>query len=925
MKRFIALLSALVIIAGSFSFYSAYADEGTEAWQTGDIVELGSYPQAREKRASVVNKLNEIEKNWTSYGYYGADPADERYSQIPNDNILYSDIEYDGTKYRAVKIVDYRKGRTDTTASGNQYYNGYKKSNVYYFKYQPLKWMIVDADTGLAVSENVLDAMPYQNTYVCDDQNKYWDDDDMTIGSDNYLVTDLRSWLNNDFYNLSFTSDDKAKINKTTYDKKSFGYIPSGDSLSDNVSVPTYDIFTDEKYNLNSFTKRRALASDYSSCLGADTNMGTDGYNDATDYKGCAEYWTRTIVTTGYNNKFYRIAEDGTRQEEYVTMVVGVRPAVMLNLSDFTIPTHTTTTTEPKTPGVYDNGDIITYGTYPQTLVSDDNLRSSLESVEKSWNTYSYYSGTGSIGTAEPTDSIKYADIEYGGDRYRAVTFVQPRAWSSYLAPKYFATNGYKTNTVYYFKYEPIKWRILDKEKGILMSESLLDAQPFNETMYRGEDGKYYCDKDCTHFAGDWRYSSVRKWLNTTFYDTVFTTDEKKNIITAEIDNTPHGKYYTGDTSSTQDNVYLPGETDMHNTDYGFAPMRAFRDENRLTDSTDYAKSQGLWTGTSYSYGETLNSDGQYILRTSEDNDRPMMVRFGEVKRGEYDASCINESGIRPMITVDSAVVIGRTNPDDTTGTTKKTTTSTTTTTTTTTTKRNNAPSYSNTTATTKTTVPKTTACPHRSVSVSVKKYATFSSDGKYSRVCKNCKKTLSTHSAPKLDTVSFKTSYTYSGTALKPTVTVKDKYKKAVSSSYYSVTYISRANNKSVSKITSAGQYIAKVKFKGIYSGEKTFYFSVKPAAVTQSTPSSSKKSLTAKWKSKIKGPKYQVCISENKNFKNAKIYNASSAASKKITGLKSKKKYYVRIRSYQPIKVDGQKAYVYSSWSNTKTVKTK
>ena len=271
------------------------------------------------------------------------------------------------------------------------------------------------------------------------------------------------------------------------------------------------------------------------------------------------------------------------------------------------------------------------------------------------------------------------------------------------------------------------------------------------------------------------------------------------------------------------------------------------------------------------------------------------------------------------MITVDSADVIGGTNPDDTTGATKKTTTSTTTTT-----KRNSAPSYSNATAT-KTTVPKTTACPHRSVSVSVKKYATFSSDGKYSRVCKNCKKTLSSHSAPKLDTVSFKTSYTYSGTALKPTATVKDKNKKSVSSSYYSVTYISRANNKTVSKITSAGQYIAKIKFKGIYSGKKTFYFSVKPAAVTQSTPSSGKKSLTAKWKSKIKGPKYQVCVSKNKNFKNAKIYNASSATSKKITGLKSKKKYYVRVRSYQPIKVDGQKAYVYSSWSNIKTVKTK
>ncbi|MDD6620781.1 MAG: hypothetical protein PUE75_06810 [Eubacteriales bacterium] len=45
----------------------------------------------------------------------------------------------------------------------------------------------------------------------------------------------------------------------------------------------------------------------------------------------------------------------------------------------------------------------------------------------------------------------------------------------------------------------------------------------------------------------------------------------------------------------------------------------------------------------------------------------------------------------------------------------------------------------------------------------------------------------------------------------------------------------------------------------------------------------------------------------------------------SKTIKNLKSKKKYYVRIRTYKNVKLNGKTVKVYSSWSKVKSVKTK
>ena len=81
--------------------------------------------------------------------------------------------------------------------------------------------------------------------------------------------------------------------------------------------------------------------------------------------------------------------------------------------------------------------------------------------------------------------------------------------------------------------------------------------------------------------------------------------------------------------------------------------------------------------------------------------------------------------------------------------------------------------------------------------------------------------------------------------------------------------------------------------------------------------------KRFTAKWK-KVNGVTgYQLQYSLKKSMKNAKSVKVTNykKISRKITGLKSKKTYYVRVRTYR--KVNG--SFYYSKWTSVKKVKTK
>lgn len=70
-----------------------------------------------------------------------------------------------------------------------------------------------------------------------------------------------------------------------------------------------------------------------------------------------------------------------------------------------------------------------------------------------------------------------------------------------------------------------------------------------------------------------------------------------------------------------------------------------------------------------------------------------------------------------------------------------------------------------------------------------------------------------------------------------------------------------------------------------------------------------------------------YQIQYSLYKNFKKSKILSVlnNKKTSKTINKLKSGKKYYVRIRTYNTIKINKKNKKLYSKWSSIKSIKTR
>jgi hypothetical protein len=160
-------------------------------------------------------------------------------------------------------------------------------------------------------------------------------------------------------------------------------------------------------------------------------------------------------------------------------------------------------------------------------------------------------------------------------------------------------------------------------------------------------------------------------------------------------------------------------------------------------------------------------------------------------------------------------------------------------------------------------------------------------------------------------------TSYTYNGKAKKPAVTVKSTAGAIISTKYYTVKY---SNNKKVgtAKVT--------VTFDGSkYTGKITKTYKILPSATTVSKLTAKSKGFTVKIKKQAtQTTGYQVMYATNSKFtKNKKTVTIKGAknVTKTIKGLKAKKKYYVKVRTYKV--VNGKK--YYSSWSKAKTVTTK
>lgn len=218
------------------------------------------------------------------------------------------------------------------------------------------------------------------------------------------------------------------------------------------------------------------------------------------------------------------------------------------------------------------------------------------------------------------------------------------------------------------------------------------------------------------------------------------------------------------------------------------------------------------------------------------------------------------------------------------------------------------------------TSIPKTA---HTYKNKKVTKRATTSKNGTFTAVCSVCgaEQTEVIYAAKTIKL--SKTSMTYNGKKQKPSVTITDAAgKRLKNGTDYKVTYPKKTQN--------VGKYTVTVTLKGNYTGtvKKTFTILPKNTAISKLT--ASKNTVTVKWKKQTKQTAgYEIQYSTSSKFtkKTTKTVKAAknSMTSKKITKLKAKKKYYVRIRTYQTVKVGKKSTKIYASWSKAKTVTTK
>jgi hypothetical protein len=283
-------------------------------------------------------------------------------------------------------------------------------------------------------------------------------------------------------------------------------------------------------------------------------------------------------------------------------------------------------------------GSSFTLGRYPQTVVEDSATLTSLASA---------------------TDDDGDGYLECGLDEFKKVNATP-------------CTTGYKSEsgnvtfvsgTVYYFKVEPIQWRVLSgkgTKTGLVISEKVLANSfflPFqtNRTI-----------ANATIYANNYQYSTLRAMLNgydgssygagnfigEGFIDLAFTQEEQEYVGTTLVDNsaaTTESSSNAYACANTNDKIFPLSYQDLINPTYGFSSSGSTYDIGRASVLTDYGRATGAYMPIDSSHHE----NGSWWQRSPHAN-----YSFGArtVDNGNfyYNGCYVNDSraGIRPSFTV---------------------------------------------------------------------------------------------------------------------------------------------------------------------------------------------------------------------------------------------------------------------------------
>ncbi|MGN0395479.1 MAG: DUF6273 domain-containing protein, partial [Coprococcus sp.] len=162
--------------------------------------------------------------------------------------------------------------------------------------------------------------------------------------------------------------------------------------------------------------------------------------------------------------------------------------------------------------------------------------------------------------------------------------------------------------TYHYFKYQPIKWKVLSVSgsEALLLADKVLDTQRYNKDL-----------KDVT-----WETCTLRSWLNgygsekNSFVSKAFNVQEKNAIKTKTLQNNDNPEHGTTGGNDTTDKVFLLSYDDILNPTYGFLSDPDMDDKARRIQASTYAKAMGNYWNIYKEYPDNsswlLRSPGRY-------------------------------------------------------------------------------------------------------------------------------------------------------------------------------------------------------------------------------------------------------------------------------------------------------------------------
>lgn len=231
--------------------------------EDGKTVRYGLYPQTNVNDAELVAALNSLDTPEAN-GWY-----------------LYDD--------------DYYAKLDSATPFANNYtfYNGdtIVNGSAYWFKCEPITWNVLSSSYGqkYVLSSVLLDAQCF---YASSSNRKIGG---ATIYPCNYEYSDIRAWLNGDFYDMAFSLGDSDIKETTVYndagttDSYSNGYVCN--DTNDKVYLPSYKDYVNASYGFST----SASVSDTRYCVTTDWARARGAsYDVSGEYINNGKYWTRS-------------------------------------------------------------------------------------------------------------------------------------------------------------------------------------------------------------------------------------------------------------------------------------------------------------------------------------------------------------------------------------------------------------------------------------------------------------------------------------------------------------------------------------------------------------------------------------------------------------------------------------------------------